>query len=137
VLERIAAESRRTTAIPVVHQPWLYVAALLVLSLSLAWVILFPDRETSLIVEAVWDHSQAVPLERLCDVVSPDPAVVKQSLTANLDSRRCHPEPQSSGTSLQTEPGSGYPLRLASCRPDPCGEGLVDQRVSSLRMARC
>jgi anti-sigma factor (TIGR02949 family) len=85
VLGRIAAESRRTTPIPVVHQPWLYVAALLVLSLYLAWVILFPDRETSLIVQAVSDHSRAVVLERLCDIVSPDPAVVKQSLTAKLD----------------------------------------------------
>jgi anti-sigma factor RsiW len=65
--------------------PWLYVAALLVLSLYLAWVILFPDRETSLIVQAVSDHSRAVLLERLCDIVSPDPAVVKQSLTAKLD----------------------------------------------------
>src|SRR5260221_2188379 len=85
VLGRIAAESRRTTPIPVVRQPWLYVAALLVFSLSLAWVILFPDRETSLIVQAVSDHSRAVLLELLCDVVSPDPAVVKQSLTAKLD----------------------------------------------------
>jgi anti-sigma factor RsiW len=33
----------------------------------------------------VADHSRAVLLERLCDVVSPDPAVVKQSLMANLE----------------------------------------------------
>ena len=46
--------------------------ALLTLNLFLAWRILFPDRQASVI-------------ERLCDVVSPDPNVVKQWLTAKLN----------------------------------------------------
>jgi anti-sigma factor RsiW len=103
VLGRIAAESRRTTPIPVVHQPWLYVAALLVLSLFLAWVIVFPDRETSLIVQAVLDHSRAVLLERLYDVVSPDPAVVKRLLMAKLEF--APPVVDLSGTAFQMRGG--------------------------------
>jgi anti-sigma factor RsiW len=85
VQRRAGTESRGSKLIFLVHQPWLYAAALLVLSLSLAWVIFFPDRETSFIVQAVSDHSRAVLLECLCDVVSPDPAVLKQSLMARLD----------------------------------------------------
>jgi anti-sigma factor RsiW len=81
----LGRESRGSKLIFLVRQPWLYAAALLVLSLSLAWVIFFPDRETSLIVQAVSDHSRAVLLERLCDVVSPDPEVLKALLMAKLD----------------------------------------------------
>jgi anti-sigma factor RsiW len=85
VQRRAETESRGSKLIFLVRQPWLYAAALLVLSLSLAWVVFFPDRETSLIVQAVSDHSRAVLLERLYEVVSPDPAVVKRSLTAKLE----------------------------------------------------
>jgi anti-sigma factor RsiW len=82
---RAETGSRASKLIFLVRQPWLYAAALLVLSLSLAWMVFFPDRETSLIVQAVVDHSRALLLERLYDVLSPDPAVVKQFLTAKLE----------------------------------------------------
>jgi anti-sigma factor RsiW len=85
IQRRAETENRDRKLIFIVRQPWLYAAALLVLSLSLAWMIFFPDRETSLIAQAVADHSRAVLLERLYDVVSPDPAVVKQLLTAKLE----------------------------------------------------
>jgi anti-sigma factor RsiW len=85
VQRRAETESRGSKLIFLARQGWLYAAALLVLSLSLAWAIFFPNRETSLIVQAVADHSRAVLLERLYDVVSPDPAVVKQLLTAKLE----------------------------------------------------
>ena len=85
VQRRTQTESQGSKLIFLVRQPWLYAAALLVLSLSLAGVIFFPDRETPLIVQAVADHSRAVLLERLYDVVSADPAVVKQLLTAKLE----------------------------------------------------
>jgi anti-sigma factor RsiW len=66
VQKRTQTESRGGKLILLVRQAWLYAAAMLVLSLSLAWVIFFPDREASLIVRAVADHSRAVLLERLC-----------------------------------------------------------------------
>jgi anti-sigma factor RsiW len=84
IQRRAETESRGSKLIFLVRQPWLYAAALLVLSLSLVWVIFFPDRETSLIIQAVADHSRAVLLKRLSDVVSPDPEVVKQSLLTKL-----------------------------------------------------
>jgi anti-sigma factor RsiW len=96
-------ESRGSKLIFLVRQPWLYAAALLVLSLSLAWVIFFPDRETSLIVQAVADHSRAVLLERLYDVVSADPAIVKQLLTAKLEF--APPVLDLSGTAFQMQGG--------------------------------
>ena len=58
---------------------------LFILSLSLAWLVLFPDKDTALVLEAASDHSRAVLLEHVCDVVSPDPGVVKQWLAAKLD----------------------------------------------------
>ncbi|HXM04238.1 MAG TPA: zf-HC2 domain-containing protein [Chthoniobacterales bacterium] len=86
VQRRAETDSRGRKFIFLARRPWLYAAALLVLSLSLAWMIFSPDRETkTLIVQAVSDHSRAVLLERLCDVVSPDPAVLKQSLLAKLE----------------------------------------------------
>lgn len=85
VQKRAEVKSPRSKLIFLVRQPWLYAAALLVLSLSLAGVIFSPDREASLIVQAVADHSRAILLERLYDVVSPDPAVVKQLLMDKLE----------------------------------------------------
>ena len=85
VQRRVKTERRGSKLIFLARRPWLYAAALLALSLSLAWVLFFPDRDTSLIVQAVADHSRAILLERLYDVVSPDPALVKQSLMAKLE----------------------------------------------------
>ena len=80
----LATEKRGPKLITLVRQPWLYAAALLVLSLSLAWKIAFPNQEKPLAIQAVSDHARAVLLARLCDVVSPDPLVVKSWLTAAL-----------------------------------------------------
>ena len=103
VQRRAEMDSRGSKLIFLARQPWLYAAALLVLSLSLGWAIFSPDRETSLIVQAVSDHSRAVLLERLCDVVSPDPAVLKQLLMAKLGF--APPVVDLSGTAFQMRGG--------------------------------
>jgi anti-sigma factor RsiW len=103
VQRRAETDSRGSKLIFLVRQPWLYAAALLVLSLALARVILFPDREAALIVQAVSDHSRAVLVERLCDVVSPDPAVVRQSLLTKLEF--APPVVDLSGTAFQMRGG--------------------------------
>jgi mycothiol system anti-sigma-R factor len=84
VVARVRTERSQPKLIAFVRRPWLYAAALAVLSSVLAWLILFPNRETGLVTQAVWDHSRVVLLERVCDVVSTDPAVVQPWLTANL-----------------------------------------------------
>jgi len=81
---KMERERRRLKLIELARQPWLYAAALLILCLSLGWQILFPNRETPLVSEAALAHSRAVLLQRLCDVVSANPDVVQEWLTAKL-----------------------------------------------------
>jgi anti-sigma factor (TIGR02949 family) len=77
--------TRRSNLIAMVRRPWLYAAALLIVSLALAWLKFFPDHEEQIASQAVANFKRAALLERVCDVVSPDPAVVKPWFTGKLD----------------------------------------------------
>jgi anti-sigma factor (TIGR02949 family) len=76
---------RRSNLIVLVRQPWLYAAALLIVSLVLAWLNFFPNQEEQIANQAVANYERAALLERVCDVVSPDPAVVKPWFAGKLD----------------------------------------------------
>ena len=67
------------------RQPLLYAAAVLVLSLSLALNILFPDLGKEDSRQAVLRHSGSISADHLVDIVSANPQVVKSWLTAKLD----------------------------------------------------
>jgi anti-sigma factor RsiW len=66
-------------------QPWVYAAAVFVLSLSLALNILFPDVGKEVSHQAVSRHPRSIAADRLVDVASANPQVVKHWLTAKLD----------------------------------------------------
>jgi anti-sigma factor (TIGR02949 family) len=84
VLARLEV-TRRSNLITLVRRPWLYAAALLIASLVLAWLKFFPNHEEQLADQAVVNFKRAALLERACDVVSPDPAVVKPWFAGKLD----------------------------------------------------
>jgi anti-sigma factor RsiW len=65
--------------------PWVYAAAVFVLSLSLALNILFPDIGKEVSRQAVLRHSQSISADHLVDVASANPQVVKSWLTGELD----------------------------------------------------
>ncbi|MBV8100355.1 MAG: anti-sigma factor, partial [Verrucomicrobia bacterium] len=77
--------TRRSNFIALVRRPWLYAAALLIVSLVLAWLKFSPNREEGIGDQAVANFKRAALLERVCDVVSPDPSVVKPWFTGKLD----------------------------------------------------
>jgi anti-sigma factor (TIGR02949 family) len=62
-------------------------AALLAVGLVIAWTALYPngDREKRLGAQAVSDYLRAALVDHLCDIVSPDPQVVKPWLSAKLN----------------------------------------------------
>jgi anti-sigma factor RsiW len=70
---------------PLWRRPWLYAAALLAIGLPIAWMVFHENREHRFARQAVSDYLRALFVEHLCDVVSPDPKVVKSYLTANLN----------------------------------------------------
>jgi mycothiol system anti-sigma-R factor len=80
----LEAQVQKRKIVPLFRQPWLYAAAFLVLSLCLAWPLLFPGRDRYLVYDAALDHSRAKLLGRLYDVNSADPDVVRDWLTAKL-----------------------------------------------------
>jgi len=84
VLARLEA-TRRSNIVALVRRPWLYAAALLIVSLVLAWLKFTPDREEGMATEAAANFKRAALLERVCDVVSPDPSIVKPWLAGKLD----------------------------------------------------
>jgi anti-sigma factor (TIGR02949 family) len=84
VLARLEV-TRRSNIIALVRRPWLYATALLVVSLVLAWLKFSPDREEGIANQAVANFKRAALLERVCDVVSPDPSVVKPWFAGKLD----------------------------------------------------
>jgi anti-sigma factor (TIGR02949 family) len=84
VLARIEIR-RRSALTALVRQPWLYAVALLVVSLVLAWLKFFPDLPELIATQAVASYQRAALLERVCDVVSPDPGVVKPWFSGKLD----------------------------------------------------
>ena len=67
------------------RQPWVYAALAVVLSLFLAWNILFPNPGRELFRQAVLLHSQSFAPDQALGVVSPNPQVVKTWFTAKLD----------------------------------------------------
>jgi anti-sigma factor RsiW len=67
------------------RQPWIYAAAVLVLSLSLALNILFPDVGKAVSLQAVLCHCRSLSGDHLVDVASADPEVVKSWLSAKLN----------------------------------------------------
>ena len=84
VLARLEV-ARRSNFIALVRQPWLYAAALLIVSLVLAWLKFFPNQEELIANQAVANFKRAALLERVCDVVSPDPGVVKPWFAGKID----------------------------------------------------
>ena len=84
VLARLEV-ARRSNFTALVRQPWLYAAALLIISLVLAWLKFFPNQEELIANQAVANFKRAALLERLCDVVSPDPGVVKPWFVGKID----------------------------------------------------
>jgi anti-sigma factor (TIGR02949 family) len=84
VLARLEV-TRRSNLTALVRRPWLYAAALLIISLVLAWLKFFPNQEDQIANQAVANFERAALLERVCDVVSPDPGVVKPWFTGKLD----------------------------------------------------
>ena len=65
--------------------PWAYATAVALVSVFLALKILFPDAEKELFRQAVLLHSRSLSTQRLVDVASPNPAIVKPWLTARLN----------------------------------------------------
>jgi anti-sigma factor (TIGR02949 family) len=84
VLARLEV-ARKSNLISLVRQPWLYAAALLVISLVLAWLKFFPNHEEEIADQAVANFKRAALLERVCDIVSPDPGVVKPWFVGKVD----------------------------------------------------
>ena len=85
---KVLATARREKAkltFALLHQPWAYAAAAFVLSLSLALNILFPDVGKEVSRQAVLRHSRSISADRLVDVASANPQIVKSWLTAKLD----------------------------------------------------
>lgn len=66
-------------------QPWLCVAAGLVIALALTLTLLYPDNGKELSGLAVLDHSRSISANHLVDVASGDQHVVKPWFAAKLD----------------------------------------------------
>jgi anti-sigma factor (TIGR02949 family) len=77
--------ARRSSLIALVRRPWLYVAALLILSFVLVWPKFSSNAEDRIAIEAVASFQRAALLQRVCDVVSSDPDVVKPWFNGKLD----------------------------------------------------
>jgi anti-sigma factor RsiW len=84
VLATVRREKAKLTFALLPH-PWVYAAAVFVLSLSLALNILFPDVGQEVSRQAVLRHSRSISAGHLVDVASANPQVVKSWLTGKLD----------------------------------------------------
>jgi anti-sigma factor RsiW len=85
---KVLAAVRREKAVQTfefLRRPGLYATALLVLSLSLALNILFPDVGKEVSRQAVLLHFRSISTDHLVDVTSANPQIVKSWLTAKLD----------------------------------------------------
>jgi anti-sigma factor RsiW len=67
------------------RRPWIYATAVVLLSVFLAFKMLFPDAEKEFSREAVLLHSSSLSTLHLVDVASSNPMVVKTWLIARLD----------------------------------------------------
>ena len=81
------------------REPWVY-AAIVILALSLALTMLFPDNGKEFSNLAVLDHSRSLMDHHLVDVTSADQRVLKPWLAAKLDF----------SPPVADLPGSGYSL---------------------------
>ena len=84
VLARLEVQ-RKSNIIALARQPWLYAAALVIAGLAVAWLVFAPNPAKQIADQAVANFKRAAVLERVCDVVSPDPGVVKPWFTGKLD----------------------------------------------------
>jgi anti-sigma factor RsiW len=84
VLARLEILKRRD-AMAWLRKPWVYAGILLAVCSFLGWCRVSVDQEKAIAAQAVSNYARAAVLEHLCDVVSPDPAIVKPWLTAKLD----------------------------------------------------
>ena len=84
VLDTLRREKEQQTFAFLRH-PWMYAAAVLVLGLSLALNILFPDIGKEVSRQAVLRHIRSLSTDHLVDVASANPQVVKSWLTPKLD----------------------------------------------------
>src|SRR5580704_13197675 len=76
---------KKSNIIALGRQPWLYAAALAIIGLAVAWLASSPNQGKQIADQAVANFRRAALLERVCDVVSPDPAVVKPWFNGKLD----------------------------------------------------
>ena len=67
------------------YWPWVYAAAVVVLSSFLAWNILFPGTQSGVLREAVQRYSESLSPVQAADIASANPQVVKTWLAAKLD----------------------------------------------------
>jgi anti-sigma factor RsiW len=84
----ILAAVRREQAKPrfaFFRRPCVYATAVIVLSLFLAFKILFPDAERELSRQVVLRHSHSLSADHFVDVASPNPQVEKTLFAAKLD----------------------------------------------------
>jgi mycothiol system anti-sigma-R factor len=84
VLARLEVQ-RKSKIMALARQPWLYAAALLIIGVVVAWLTFSPNSEKQIADQALANFKRAALLERVCDVVSPDPGVVKPWFNGKLD----------------------------------------------------
>jgi mycothiol system anti-sigma-R factor len=84
ILARLEVQ-RKSNIMALARQPWLYAAALLIIGVAVAWLGFSPNSEKKIADQAVANFKRAALLERVCDVVSPDPGVVKPWFSGKLD----------------------------------------------------
>jgi mycothiol system anti-sigma-R factor len=84
VLARLEVQ-RKSNIMALARQPWVYVAALLIIGVAVAWLGLSPNSEKLIADQALANFKRAALLERVCDVASPDPGVVKPWFNGKLD----------------------------------------------------
>ena len=79
------AVRKKSNIIALGRQPWLYAAAVAIIGLVVAWLAFSSNWEKQIAEQALANFKRAALLERVCDVVSPDPAIVKPWFNGKLD----------------------------------------------------
>ena len=85
VLASVRREKGRQANFAVLRQPWIYAAAVFILSLSLALNFLFPDIGKEFSRQAVLCQSCSISDDHLVEIASTNPQEVKAWLTARLN----------------------------------------------------
>jgi anti-sigma factor (TIGR02949 family) len=84
VLARLEVQ-KKSNFLALGRQPWVYAAALAIIGLGVAWFAFSSNQGKQIADQAIANFERAALLERVCDVVSPDPAVVKPWFNGKLD----------------------------------------------------